>query len=564
MSKHLPRTLVESVLRKVAERPGAICFQAEDDSGRRPVTHEAYHRDICALARAMRGFGVEKGDRVAILARPSYEWEVCDKAIMLIGGISTGLDHKSTRDGLAHTLAIAEPVGLFVESASLCAQLPAAALDGLRFVCVLDGSRPDDRANAHDLAELLREHDDGTDVPCLAGPDDVGAIIFTSGTTGSPKGIPLRHHQMAAILQPMQEIFPDESGHRTIAWIPLHNSTGRFMGSGNYFMDVVQYPLRDPYALLEQAKIVNPTYLVVMPRVLEKVYAGLQQRLAERPAYMRAAVRALLGWRSSFKAGWVDALTDRMLIAKIRRAVWGDSIEFLISGSAPVDAQILRFFDSMGVPTYEVYAISEVGSLLTMNRPGRMRYGSVGEPMQGMALKIAPDGEVVVKTTAALECYWGGDRTDLYDEDGYFRTGDLGELRDGYVYLTGRKKEIIKTSTGQRIAPVEVEQVYRSTPGLDQLMVIGNGRSYLTALVTLEPEFARKLEAEGRRADDHVGECFERCCRALPANRQIKRFTVLPEPFSVEGGEITATLKLRRRVVEEKYASVIEAMYAKP
>jgi len=561
--EYIPKTLTESVLVKVRERPDAVAFQAEEAGGRRPVTHREYHRDIVAVARALRDFGIEKGDRVAILARPCYEWEVADKAIMYAGGISAGLDHKSTPEGLAHVLALADPKGLFVEDAALYAAIPEAARQRLRFTCVLSGEVNEDGLKAKPLQTLLGDYASGPELDPDAAPDDVGAIIFTSGTTGAPKGIPLKQHQMAAILGPMQSVFPDEAGHQTIAWIPLHNSTGRFMGSANYFMDVVQYPLRDPHALIDQAKVLHPTYLVVMPRVLEKVYAGLRAKLAERPAHLRAAVSGLLGLRRRARAGWADALTDRLLIGKIRRAVWGERLKFLISGSAPIDPRILEFFDSMGVPTYEVYAISEVGSLLTMNRPGRMRYGSVGEPMPNMDIRIAADGEVLVKTTASLECYWGGDRTELYDEEGYFRTGDLGELREGYLYLTGRKKEMIKTSTGQRIAPVEIESVYRAVPGIDQVMVIGDNRSYLTALVTLEPELSERLARSGTDPERYLTEAFERCHRSLPANRQVKRFAVLPEPFSIEGGEITATLKLRRKAVMEKYADRIEAMYAR-
>lgn len=220
----------------------------------------------------------------------------------------------------------------------------------------------------------------------------------------------------------------------------------------------------------------------------------------------------------------------------------------------------MRFFDALGVPTYEVYGLSEIGSVVAMNRPGRKCYGSVGQPLDIVDVRLSPDGEVLAKSKAALENYWDELDQDLFDAEGYLRTGDLGEFRNGHLYIIGRKKEIIKTSTGQRISPVQVESVYKDIPGVDEIIVIGNGRKYLTALVAMNEGFRLPAEENGT-LDKYLAAEFAKRSVKLAPTRQVKRFAVLSEPLSVVEGEITATMKLRRAAIEEKHKKIIDAMY---
>lgn len=237
-------------------------------------------------------------------------------------------------------------------------------------------------------------------------------------------------------------------------------------------------------------------------------------------------------------------------------------MQFLISGSAPVDEKILRFFDTLGVPTLEVYGMSEMGFLLTMNRPGRIRYGSVGEPLANVEIRLAEDGEVLVKSEAALEHYWGETNThSLYDGDGFLRTGDLGRFDHGYLYLTGRKKEIIKTSTGIRVAPNMVENAYKDIPGVENIVAIGNNRKYLVGLICLASDFLQSLSSTNKNAQAYVAHELGLRHHRLAPNQQIKKFAILPQPFSIDEGEITPTLKLRRAAIEEKYAPLIDSLY---
>jgi long-chain acyl-CoA synthetase len=298
-----------------------------------------------------------------------------------------------------------------------------------------------------------------------------------------------------------------------------------------------------------------------VPRLLEKAHAEIRRGLAGQPWHVRWLAGSLLGLRAALPFAPVLWATDRLLVARLRRAVWGPAIRFLLSGSAPVDPRILRFFAALGVPTCEVYGLSEIAVIVTTNRPGRQRYGSVGAPLPGMDVRLAPDGEILVRTPAAFEHYWGEARNGHFTEEGYLRTGDLGRMAHGHLYITGRKKEIIKTSTGQRISPVEVERNYRDIAGVEQFVVVGNGRKHLGALVAVGEGFVSRSAAAGESPAARLRREIEKRHGNLAGWQQVKRFALLPRPLSVDEGELTPLLKVRRMEVERRYRQVIDAMY---
>lgn len=561
MTHSHPLTLIESIEHKVEEKPDAIAFFSETQDGWTPRTHREYYGNILSVAATLSGHGIEKGDRIAILARPCYEWEVSDKAIMYAGGITVGLDAKSTGRDLDYIIENAGVRGLFVENHELLALISPQWRDRFAFVCLLDSSSTAD-SRLCNLDSLLGKAPDPTP-PCQAHPQDPAAIIFTSGTTGKPKGIPLSHHQLTMGFPIMEEAFATEfqrGHHKTLIWVPLSNGTGRVVSSLCYHLDVTQYFVKDPLSLFGKVKEINPTFLIVVPRLLEKVYSEIRKKLREKPL-AAFVVNKLLALRAHFPYPALLTLTDHLLIGKLRRAVWGTGMRFLVSGSAPVDPRILRFFDALGMPTYEVYGASEAAMLITMNHPGALRYGSVGRPTSIMNLRLAADGEILVKTPAALKNYWGESNSGLFDEEGYLKTGDLGRMEDGYVYITGRKKEIIKTSTGQRISPSEIESNYKDILGIEQFVVIGNGRKYLTALVSMDESFPSQLLAANQDPAAYLQHEMEKCNISLPSNRQVKKFAFLPKPLSIEAGELTTTLKVRRAEIEKRYQQLINTLY---
>ena len=561
-----PQTLYEPVKLKAKANPNGVCFHSETANGWRAHTHGEFQADIIAAASALWHQGVRKGDCIGLLGPPSYEWEVADKAIMYLGAISVGLDSNATSETLAEVIEEAGIRALFVEDAAQLERIDQRARHRLAFIVLFqEGASLQHSAAALQVnwSEFCTSGE-GRETPKEEiRPEGIGAIIFTSGTTGRPKGIPLRHRQLATGFPLMDEIFEGETNHTTLTWVPFYNITGRMMEANNYYMEVEQYFVKDPKTLLDKCKQVNPSYLVVLPRILEKVSQGIHAKLATQPAHLRVAFRLIMALRTAAQLSSIWSVTDKILIRKVRHAVWGTRLKFLISGSAPVDPNVLKFFDALGVPTLEVYGMSESGFLLTMNRPGRMRYGSVGEPLAHVKLKIADDGEVLVKSKATLEHYWGDkDTSALYDSEGFMKTGDLGRLDNGYLYLQGRKKEIIKTSTGLRIAPVAVEQAYQDIPGIENVVAIGNNRKFVVGLMALEVDFRAKLEAENRDPKAYLCEEVKQRNGRLRANEQIKKLALLPAPLCIEAGEITPTLKLRREAIEKKYQELIDGLYA--
>jgi long-chain acyl-CoA synthetase len=566
-----PNTLIDLVLAQTKAYPDTVRFHAEGDGGTTPFTNQEFHDRIVALAQAIKDIGFGKGDRGAIIGPPCFEWEVCDKAIMYCSGISAGLDHKAVCDDVIYMIAATQPRILFTYDLETVSQLNDGIPSDITLICMTDvdaDSREQWKNHVVlELSSLLNQYKDvKEDLMPAVRQEDVGAIIFTSGTTGRPKGIPLTQRQLVSSLPSFFDGFKEliDVNNKTIAWVPLHGATGRYMSTIFYFTGTEQYFLKDPYTLLDEVKKVEPTYLVVVPRILEKVHEGLHQKLSQLPFFKRLFARVVLFCRRHTSARLVRAFTNAILIKKINRAIWGRKLMFLISGSAPIDKKILLFFDSIGVPTYEVYGQSEMGQPIAMNSPGQCVYGSAGRPLHGNEVKLASDGEVLVKSEASLKHYYGeNDTSDLYTQDGYLMTGDLGTLKDGYIFLTGRKKELIKTSTGLRISPVEIERVYQDIPEVDQIVVVGNGRKFLSALITLNAEFLKDGHSDEGKIRDLIEKKIHKRDRLLAKNRRIKKFHLLTAPFSADGGELTSSLKYRRVFIENKYRGIINSFYDK-
>jgi long-chain acyl-CoA synthetase len=561
----LPETIPALVERMASTHPQDCCFYEWDGKRWHGTTHAQFLLDIRAFARSLASKGVRRGDRVGILGPPCYGWEVADKAVLYQGAVSVGLDDKSASADLAEIVRSANLAAVVVESVEHLDLFGDGLLATIPVVYVMNEGRTTSSVVPLVMREEIGCCGPAGEVPGPAArPDDLAVILFTSGTTGRPKGIPLSHRQLTAGIPLMQEALGEQvrGQHRTLAWVPLHNGTGRAMGTISYHFNAAQYFVREPSRLFDMISSVNPTYLVVVPRVLEKVHEKVQERLRMRAVPFRAAVWSLIELRRRVPSNLLRRGLDALLLGRLRRAVWGRDLRFLISGSAPVHSKILKFFDGMGIPTFEVYGLSEMSVVVSMNRPGKQRYGSVGQPLPGMAIKIAPDGELLVKSSTSLESYWGGERDGLFDDEGYLRTGDVAESRRGYLYITGRKKEIIKTSTGLRVSPTQVAQAYSDIPGVEHIVVVGDRRNYLTALVSVEEPFRIALERQGGCVQEYVEREMERRHDRLAPNRRVKRIKVLNHPLSIEAGEVTSSLKVRRSVVFEKHRSAIDALCA--
>ncbi|HET8540292.1 MAG TPA: long-chain fatty acid--CoA ligase [Anaeromyxobacter sp.] len=553
-------------------------------------------RRVRDVADGLAALGVEHGDRVAMLSQTRLEALVADLGTLATGAVAVPIYQTSTAREVEDALVRSGATWVFCEDEAQVRKVRdvRGRLPALRGLVVLEGTSGDGtelplaalealgRAHAHDHpgdhAERVGEIE----------PDDPACILWTSGTTGAPKGVVLTHGNWlhaAKAIGALDVVRPDDT---VLLFLPLAHSFAKLCEFGWIQTGGRLAIAESVERLVENAGEVRPTVLPAPPRVYEKVFGAVVAKGASerglRGFLFRAAMAAFDRWSAAQDAdrrsGGVGlALARRVVFPKVARTLrerLGGRMRILASGSAPLSPRIGRFFDALGLPILEGYALTECSAAATANRPGRARYGTVGPPLPGMEVRIAEDGEVLVRGPCLMAGYWEDpDATAEAIPDGWLHTGDVGAVDpDGYLRITDRKKDVFKTSGGKMVAPQAIEKELKaSEPLVSHVLVHGHARRFVSALVTLDAAaVARWAEAErltlARPAskDPRVRERVQRAVDAvngeLPRFATIKRFAILPEDLSVAGGELTPTMKLRRRAVEEKYRGVLDALYA--
>ncbi|MBW1879407.1 MAG: long-chain fatty acid--CoA ligase [Deltaproteobacteria bacterium] len=544
-------------------------------------------REVARLARGLADLGVGKGTVVAIVAETRKEWAHCDLALLCLGAITIGIYPTLLREQVAYQLAHSEARIALVEDAEQAAKVAAIRdqVPALQHVVTM---------------EPVEGHPSLVDVACdvdldwlraraaQVGPDDVATYIYTSGTTGPPKAAILTHGNFVAVSEATLEIANIGPADRALVWLPLAHALQRFTVYRGLLEDGVGYFAESIEKLPEALVGSRPTVLATVPRMMEKVrdraLSAVQARgpLAKRIFEWAFAVgHAHLACREErrpvplgLRLQW--RVADRLVFRHIK-ARMGGALRLLICGGAALNPDVARWFAAMGITVLEGWGLTETCAPATLNRETDFRFGTVGKPIPGVSIRIAEDGEVLVKSPGTFQGYFKDpEATAAVFSDGWFHTGDIGFVdEDGFLVITDRKKEILVTSGGKNIGPVNIEQRLERSPYVGQAVAIGSERPYLVALLVPDAE---ALEALARRAglpDEPLGARLQRTeVEALfqdavrEANRElaqfetVKCFAVLPTAFSVETGELTPTLKLKRRVVSEKYAAEIEALYA--
>jgi len=567
------------------ERPA---YLVEDGEDWREVFWGQADELVRAYANGLLARGVGKGDAFALLARNSLEWALLDFALARIGAVGIPIYANSSAKDVGYLLAHSEAVGIVCEDEDQLAKVQALAgeLPALRHVLTyadLPALEGEGRDHADESPSALDEASAGID------EEDLYTIIYTSGTTGPPKGCMLSHrnyYAMAAVSDRMESHYrPDDT---MLLYLPLAHNFGRLMLlSGAYIGYTIAF-LADPLRVAAALPQVRPTILPSVPRVYEKVHTAVQARFDEATGVKRRLVdwalpigrevSRLEGERKPIPATLRarHGLADRLVFSKVRERL-GGRLRIPISGGAPLAREIADFFDAVGVRIVEGYGLTECTTAASTNTPSEYRFGTVGKPLPGFEVEIADDGEILVRSETVFQGYFKDPEATeaVLTPDGWLRTGDVGELdEDGFLRITDRKKDILVTAGGKNVAPQNIENDLKTSKYVSQALVVGDRRPYVAALLTLEPdEIARWAAEHGVEGDVSTLASDPRVHELLQgvvddANRersrfeQVKRFVVLPRDFAMEHGEVTPTLKLRRRAVIENFRGEIDELYS--
>jgi long-chain acyl-CoA synthetase len=500
--------------------------------GETSLTWREYGQRVHDLAAALAAHGLRRGDTLALMLVNRPEFHLVDTAALHLGAVPFSLYNSSSPDQLAYLVADAAPRIVVTEQAFLGAvEQACAACPSVEHVFVVDGERS--------LADLERSGAPDFDLERArraVGPSDLLTLIYTSGTTGPPKGVQITHANYLAELRAFG-VLGDIRAGRLVSYFPMAHIAERVVSHYHaiaYGHTVSCCP--DPRQVTAFLPEVRPTFFFAVPRIWEKIKAALEAELGGVPE-------------------------DKAAAAEVRKRLGLDQAEHVLTGAAPSAVDVLEFFAALGIEILEVWGLSETTGLATANLPGRARFGSVGPPATGVELRLADDGEVLVRGGIVTPGYRNEPRktAEAIDADGWFRTGDVGSIdEDGYLRIVDRKKEIIVNASGENVSPANVEaQLKSSSPLIGQACVVGDRRPYLAALIVPDRE-----AAQGRDGlMEEIGRAVERANSHLSRPEQIRRYRVLETVWEPGGEELTPTLKLKRRPIAEKYADEIEALY---
>ncbi len=622
-----PRDLIPHRLLAQAEtRPTAIAYQVKVDGRWQPTTWRGFADQVRLAARALMTLGFPRGGKVALLGFNRPEWVILDHAAMMAGGAAAGIYTTCSADEVQYIVHHSEAIVVLVEDAAQLAKLEAkrTELPLMKAIVMMRGAPATGPARQRSLAPSFSgpgERDvlswDDFLAKAAATPEaaldarldaieqaDLATLIYTSGTTGPPKGVMLSHGNLAWTAKALIDAggrapsggSGKEHGHGgleaaaeaaasdvSLSYLPLSHIAEQMAtihmpastGSTVYYAESLE-------KIADNLKDCRPTVFFGVPRIWEKFHAAVAAKLVQ----VTGAKKRLVEWaRKTCSAvnakrdrgeelprllALQYALANRLVISKLKAALGFDRARLLISGAAPIAPDVLEFFASLDMPIREVYGQSEDTGPTSFNLVGKTKIGTVGPPLPGLECKIAEDGEILVRGPNVFLGYFKEPEATAESlEDGWLKSGDLGAFdRDGFLTITGRKKEIIITAGGKNVAPKNIEAAIKQSSLVGEAVVIGDRRKFLTALVTLDEDVARKLApeasnvAEAPQIRSAIQVQIDLVNQSLARVEQVKKFAILAKPFGIDSGELTPTMKIKRKVVAQKYASEIEAMYS--
>ena len=587
----VPAATAGNLTNLIAERawfePERIIMSRPLGEGWQPVTAREVEEEIRATAKGLIASGVQIGDRVAIMARTRYEWTILDFATWFAGAVVVPIYDTSSAEQIDWILNDSHSVGIIVETPALADLVKTVMPSHTRNLWTM----------TDDVLAVMREAgkhigDDEIDRRRNAlTPASLATLIYTSGTTGKPKGVQLSHSNFLSecgnVVQGASELFLKPGGS-TLLFLPVAHVFGRMVQIGSIAAGLHMAHCSDPVGRLPMdLASFKPTFVLAVPRIFEKIYNGAEAKAeaAGKGKIFRKAADVAIAYSEALdKKGMSPILKlkhglfDKLVYSKIRAGM-GGRVEAAISGGAPLGVRLGHFYRGAGISILEGYGLTETTAGATLNLYGAHRVGSVGRPIPGTSIKIAEDGEVLIRGPIVMDGYWQNQAAndEVFDSERWFKTGDLGKLDDeGFLYIVGRKKELIVTAGGKNVAPAVLEDRLRAHPLVSQCMVVGDNQPFIAALVTIDQDALKAWVAnnkkDGASINDLVNDpdliavvqtAVDDANKAVSKAESIRKFTLLPTDFTIAGGHLTAKFSVKRHVVAKEFAKEIEALFTK-
>ena len=585
----IPTTVAGNLTNLIAERawfePERIVVSRPLGDGWQAVTAKDYEAEIRSVAKGLIASGIAFGDRVAIMAKTRYEWTVLDFAIWYAGAVPVPIYETSSAEQVDWILTDSAAVAIIVETPALvelvrpvmpasCKNLWNITDNALATLTAAGKSVSDDEISKR--REALK-------------PETLATLIYTSGTTGKPKGVHLTHGNFLSecgnVVNGASDLFLKPGGS-TLLFLPVAHVFGRMVQIGAITAGLHLAHCSDITKLPTDLGTFKPTFVLAVPRIFEKIFNGAEAKAeaAGKGKIFHKAADVAVAYSMAMDSKRISPLLklqhglfDKLVYSKIRAGL-GGRVEAAISGGAPLGERLGHFYRGAGIRVLEGYGLTETTAGATLNLSWAHKVGSVGKPIPGTTIKIADDGEVLIKGPIVMKGYWQNDaaNAEVFTSDNYFRSGDLGKLDDeGYLYITGRKKELIVTAGGKNVAPAVLEDRLRSNPLISQCMVVGDNKPFIAALITLDPDSIKPWAVANKKEGASIAElakdptllaviqtAVDETNKAVSRAESIRKFTVLPVDFTIAGGQLTAKLSVKRHVVAQQFAREIDELFA--
>lgn len=585
----IPPAVAGNLTNLIAERawfePERVVVSRPLGDGWQAVTAKEYEAEIRSVAKGLIASGISIGDRVAIMAKTRYEWTVLDFAIWFAGAVPVPIYETSSAEQVDWILTDSASVAIIVETPALvdlvkpimpatCKNIWNITDNALATLITAGKSITDDEISKR--REALK-------------PETLATLIYTSGTTGKPKGVHLTHGNFLSecgnVVNGASDLFLKPGGS-TLLFLPVAHVFGRMVQIGAITAGLHLAHCSDIMKLPADLGTFKPTFVLAVPRIFEKIFNGAEAKAeaAGKGKIFHKAVEVAVAYSVAMDSKRISPLLklqhglfDKLVYSKIRAGL-GGRVEAAISGGAPLGERLGHFYRGAGIRVLEGYGLTETTAGATLNLSWAHKVGSVGKPIPGTTIKIADDGEVLIKGPIVMKGYWQNDaaNAEVFTNDNYFRSGDLGKLdEEGYLYITGRKKELIVTAGGKNVAPAVLEDRLRANPLISQCMVVGDNKPFIAALVTLDPDAIKPWAVANKKEGASIADltkdptllaviqtAVDEANKAVSRAESIRKFTVLPVDFTIPGGQLTAKLSVKRHVVAQQFAREIDELFA--